>query len=220
MVVRADGQVAAAVATSWSERIWLPETCIGRCPPARGLKGPAGATRGYGAELVGPGGVWYPELMRAPTLRTACLTGALVFSLSAQGAGPAGTSSILDWRPQEGPGPTRVEARAATVASLLHPSGSTSILSRYHEFELDFGGDFGVEGLARDRDGDVLTELQERLDARWGDATFYQWIERGVALYARIQASTQIRRKGFDMNLEMDDVAEGKLGVRVHRALD
>jgi hypothetical protein len=158
--------------------------------------------------------------MCAPILRTACLTGTLVFALFAQGLSQYVPSSILDWRPQEGPGPTRLDARAATVANLLHPSATISILSRYNEFEQDFGGDFGVEGLARDRDGDVLTELQERLDARWGDATLYQWIERGVALYARIQASTQIRRKGFDMNLEMDDVAEGKLGVRVHRALE
>ena len=144
----------------------------------------------------------------------------LVLALSAQGLSQQAASSILDWRPLEGPGPTRLEARAATVASLLHPVGPISILSRYHEFERDFGGDFGVEGLAQDRDGDVLTELQERLDARWGDATLYQWIERGVALYARIQASTHIRKKGFDMDLEMEDVTEGKLGVRVHRALE
>ena len=158
--------------------------------------------------------------MRAPILRTACLTGTLVLAFFAQGLSQHTPSSILDWRPQEGPGPTRLEARAATVANLLRPSASFSILSRYSEFEQDFGGDFGVEGLARDRDGDVLTELQEKLDARWGDATLYQWIQRGVALYARIQASTQIRRKGFDMELETEDVAEGKLGVRVHRALE
>ena len=158
--------------------------------------------------------------MRPTVIRTACVSGTLVLALSAQALSQQATSSILDWRPLEGPGPTRLEARAATVASLLYPVASISILSRYSEFERDFGGDFGVEGLAQDRDGDVLAELQERLDTRWGDATLYQWIERGVALYARIQASTHIRKKGFDMDLEMEDVTDGKLGVRVHRALE
>ena len=59
-----------------------------------------------------------------------------------------------------------------------------------------------------------------RGDARWGDATVYQWIERGLALYARVQATTQLRRKGFDMEVEMDDVAEGKVGLRVQRSLE
>ncbi|HEY7472106.1 MAG TPA: hypothetical protein VIE68_07150 [Gemmatimonadota bacterium] len=158
--------------------------------------------------------------MRAPVLRTACLTGTLVLGLSAQAWSQEAGSSLLDWRPQEVPGPTRQEARAATAGSLLRPSATISILSRYHQFERDLYGDFGVEGLARDRDGDVLTELRQRLDTRWGDATVYQWIERGLALYARVQASTQIRRKGFDMDLEVDDVTEGKLGVRVQRSLE
>ena len=159
-------------------------------------------------------------MMRAPVLRTACLAGTLVFALAAPGQGQDSDTSLLDWRPQATPGPTRQGARAATAGSLLRPSVQVSILSRYDEFETDFDGDFGVEGLTRDHNGDVLDELRARLDARWGDATVYQWIERGLALYARVQASTQIRRKGFDMDLEVDDVAEGKLGVRVQRALE
>jgi hypothetical protein len=158
--------------------------------------------------------------MCAPFLRTACLAGTLVLGFSGQARSQDAGSTLLDWRPAEVPGPTRQEALAATAGNLLRPSASISILSRYDEFERDLYGDFGVQGLARDRDGDVLTELRERLDARWGDATVYQWIERGLALYARVQASTQIRKKGFDMDLEMDDVAEGKLGVRVQRSLE
>jgi hypothetical protein len=113
-----------------------------------------------------------------------------------------------------------MEARAATAGNLLLPSVQFPIVSRYNEFEREFGVDFGVRGLSRDRDGDVLGDLRARLDARWGDATLYQWIERGLAVYARVQASTQVRRKGFDMEVEVDDMAEGKLGVRVQRALE
>ena len=165
------------------------------------------------------GGVWYPEMMRAPDLRTACLAGALLFAIPASG-GAQDQLSLLDWRPVEGPGPTRHQARAATAGTLFRPTVPISILSRYHKFERDFGDDFGVAGLVRDQEGDVLEELHARLNARWGDANLYQWIERGLAMYARVQASTQIRRKGFDMEVEMDDVAEGKFGVRVQRALE
>jgi hypothetical protein len=158
-------------------------------------------------------------MMRAPDLRAACLTGALLFAIAASGEAQD-RMSLLDWRPSEGPGPTRHEARAATAGNLLRPTVQISVLTRYNKFERDFGTDFGVAGLARDQQGDVLEELHARLDARWGDATMYQWIQRGLAIYARVQASTQIRRKGFDMEVEMDDVAEGKFGVRVQRALE
>lgn len=144
----------------------------------------------------------------------------LLLASAAQGLGQDGATSLLGWRPEAGPGPTRSEAAASTAERLLHPSIPVSIVSRYSEFEREFDGDFGVQGLTRDRDDDVLDDLRQRLDARWGDATMYQWIERGLALYARFQASTQIRRKGFDMGVEMDDVAEGKLGVRVQRSLE
>jgi hypothetical protein len=159
-------------------------------------------------------------MMRAPVLRTACLAGTLLFATAAPGLSQNGETSLLDWRPEGVPGPTRHEARAATARSLLGPSAPLSILSRYHEFERDFGGDFGVQGLIEDRDGDVLEDLRARLDTKWGNATLYQWIERGVALYARVRASTEIRKKGFDMKVDMDDAAEGKFGVRVHRALE
>ena len=159
-------------------------------------------------------------MMRVPALRTVCFGGALLFSAAAPGTAQEGAKSLLEWTPETGPGPTLQEARASTAGRLLLPPLPISILGRYQEFERDFGGDFGVEGLTRDQNDDVLEELRSRLDARWGDATVYQWIERGLALYAQFQASTQIRRKGFDMEVEMDDVADGKFGVRVHRSLD
>jgi len=158
--------------------------------------------------------------MRVPALRAACLGGTLVIALAAPGLSQEGPTSLLDWRPEAEPGPTRAEARAATAGSLLRPSIQISILSRYHEFQQDFDGDFGVEGLTNDLEGDVLEDLRSRLDARWGHASVYQWIERGLAFYARVQASTQVRRKGFDMEVDVDDVSDGKLGVRVQRALE
>ena len=159
-------------------------------------------------------------MMRAPALREVCLTGTLVIALVAPGLSQESPMSLLDWRPQAEPGPTRAEARAATAGSLLHPSLQVSILSRYHQFQRDFDGDFGVEGLTRDHEDDVLDGLRARLEARWGEATMYQWIERGLAIYARVQASTQLRRKGFDMEVDMDDMSDGKLGVRVQRSLE
>lgn len=158
--------------------------------------------------------------MHSPALRAVFLSGTLLLAASATGWAQDRATSLLDWRPASGPGPTRMEARAATASNLLLPSVQIPILTRYSEFEHDFGVDFGVRGLVDDREGDVLEDLRARLDARWGDATMYQWIERGLALYARVQASTQLRRKGFDMEVEMDDVAEGKLGLRVQRSLE
>jgi hypothetical protein len=159
-------------------------------------------------------------MMRSIALRAVCLSGTLALAAAGTSRAQDRETSLLDWRPLPGPGPTRAEARAATAGDLALPSVRIPILSRYHEFERDFGVDFGVRGLVDDRDGDVLDDLRARLDARWGDATVYQWIERGLALYARVQASTQLRRKGFDMEVEMDDVAEGKVGLRVQRSLD
>ena len=160
------------------------------------------------------------EMMRSSALRSVCLSGSLLLGVAAAGRGQESGTSLLDWRPSTGPGPTRLEARAATASNLLLPSVQIPILSRYNQFERDFGVDFGVRGLVDDREGDVLEDLRARLDARWGDATMYQWIERGLALYARVQASTQLRRKGFDMEVEMDDVAQGKVGLRVQRSLE
>ena len=159
-------------------------------------------------------------MMPSPALRAVCLSGTLLLVVVATGRSQDRATSLLDWRPASGPGPTRMDARAATVSNLLLPSVQIPILPRYNQFERDFGVDFGVRGLLDDRDGDVLEDLRARLDARWGDATVYQWLERGLALYARVQASTQMRRKGFDMEVEMDDVAEGKLGLRVQRSLE
>jgi hypothetical protein len=159
-------------------------------------------------------------MMDSPALRAVCISGTMLLAIAATGRSQDGGAGLLEWRPETGPGPTRAEARAATASALLLPYVQIPILSRYNEFERDFGVDFGVRGLVDDRDGDVLDDLRSRLDARWGDATVYQWIERGLALYARVQASTQLRGKGFDMEVEMDDVAEGKLGLRVQRSLE
>jgi len=154
-------------------------------------------------------------MMPSSALRVVCLSGTLILVIAGTGRGQDRATSLLDWRPSPGPGPTRMEARAATASNLLLPSVQIPIRSRYDQFEHDFGVDFGVRGLLDDRQGDVLEDLRARLDARWGDATVYQWIERGLALYARVQASTQLRRKGFDMEVEMDDVAEGLGELRV-----
>ena len=120
-------------------------------------------------------------------------------------------------------GPT-LEARAVTARSLLHDAGPAppSVFLRYGAFQRDFARSFGypVLGLAVSDSGNFWSGLERWLDARWGDSTVTDWVERGLLLYARVQASTQFERRGFNMEMDVEDVAEGKFGVRVSRSLD
>jgi hypothetical protein len=120
-------------------------------------------------------------------------------------------------------GPT-LEARAVTARSLLDPTDpeSPSVFLRYGVFQRDFARSFGypVLGLAAPDSETFWSGLERWLDARWGDSTVTDWVERGLLVYARVQASTHFERRGFNMQMDVDDVAEGKFGVRVSRSLD
>jgi hypothetical protein len=120
-------------------------------------------------------------------------------------------------------GPT-LEARAVTARSLLDDTDPEppSVFLRYGAFQRDFASSFGypVLGLAMTDSGNFWNGLERWLDARWGDSTVTDWVERGLLLYARVQASTQFEKRGFNMEMDVDDVAEGKFGVRVSRSLD
>ncbi|HKY61422.1 MAG TPA: hypothetical protein VJP59_10470 [Gemmatimonadota bacterium] len=120
-------------------------------------------------------------------------------------------------------GPTH-EARAVTARSLLDPKDaeSPSVFLRYDAFQRDFARSFGypVLGLAAPDSENFWSGLERWLDARWGDSAVTDWVERGLLLYARVQATTHFERRGFNMKMDVDDVAEGKFGVRVSRSLD
>ena len=103
-------------------------------------------------------------MMGAPDLRTACLGGALLLATALPCAGQDAATSLLDWRPEAGPGPTRLEARAATAGSLVPAPLPVSILRRYSEFERDFDGDFGVRGLGPEGGEDLLRDLQAKIE--------------------------------------------------------
>ncbi|CAN5180363.1 hypothetical protein BH18GEM1_BH18GEM1_13210 [soil metagenome] len=119
------------------------------------------------------------------------------------------------------PGPTR-EARAVTARTLSRELPAAPILPRYSAFERTFAADFGFpmagpEGLEERED--LLQELRTWAVSRWGETTFYSWVERALVAYAQIEASTRFEKKGFNMDVEVNDMAEGKLGVRVSREL-
>lgn len=120
-------------------------------------------------------------------------------------------------------GPT-MEARAVTARLLVDdtPPGSPSVFLRYGAFHRDFARSFGypVLELAVTDSENFWSGLERWLDARWGDSTLTDWVERGLLLYARVQASTQFERRGFNMEMDVEDVAEGKFGVRVSRSFD
>ena len=133
-----------------------------------------------------------------------------------------GVAQQPDPAPAVGNGPT-LEARAVTASSLLAPAReSPSVQVRYNAYEREFARVFGYPVLGPVAAADsqnFWSGLEQWLNARWGDSTVLGWVERSLVLYARIQASTQFEKRGFNMDLDVEDVAEGKFGVRVSRAL-
>jgi hypothetical protein len=119
--------------------------------------------------------------------------------------------------PPSAGGPTR-EAQTATARAYLDTEpASPHFMPRYLAFQRDFAHDFGVLGPRVTDRVDALLGLKARLEQRWGDTALYEWLERGLAIYAQIQASTRTEGRGFDVRMETDDVAQGKLGVRMSR---
>lgn len=117
-------------------------------------------------------------------------------------------------------GPT-LGSRSATARSMARPVPTEiSVLPRYMAFQREFARDFGVDPALALRDGDAGEDLWVRFSSRWGDTTFYRWMERALVMYAQFEASTRFEKKGFNMDVQVDDVPAGKLGLRVSRALE
>lgn len=117
------------------------------------------------------------------------------------------------------PGPSRASLNASAASLATDPPPSPIwIQGRFDAFQDDFSSDFGVAAMIDP--GAPLETFGDRMTARWGDERWFEWVRRGLALYARFQSWTETERRGFDMEVEMDDLPEGKVGVRVNRALE
>lgn len=133
---------------------------------------------------------------------------------------PAGAQAEPDGPTSSTEGPTRVAGAMTAQGYLDSQRGTTPrLMPGFLAFQEDFTRDFGALGPSIGDRVDDLLGLKARLDLRWGDAALYQWIERGLALYARMQASTRLERKGFDFKVQTNDMTEGKLGVQMSRPL-
>ncbi len=136
----------------------------------------------------------------------------------------AGTSPLLAQSTESslgpaplGQGPTR-EAQAATVLDADQRPGKSRPILRYQAFQRDFQRDFGLATPLASGAGGLLG-LRARLEERWGNTTVYQWLERGLAAYTWFRASTSTERRGFDIRMDTDDMAEGRVGVEMSRPL-
>lgn len=121
------------------------------------------------------------------------------------------------------PGPTRasVSSTAAALADHARDATPVQVLPRFFAFQRRFQKEFGDEPSAKPVDGEeAVQDLEASLAARWGDSALLTWLQRGLALYARVAGYTEVQHKGFDMKVNVDDMPEGKVGVRVNRALE
>lgn len=118
-------------------------------------------------------------------------------------------------------GPIRQPSLAtALTLSTVEPAPSFEVLSRYRDFATRFEANFGRSGQARDGTADPLAFLHNSLLARYGGVALHEWVQRGLFLYTRFKGYTELEHRGFAMEVDVDDMSEGKLGVRVNRALE
>lgn len=132
---------------------------------------------------------------------------------------PGLESACAQMREDAPDGPTRASLKVGAARMVLDADVSPVwIRHRYAVFQDEFAADFGISRpLNR---GDVVGHLEDEIVARWGQTGWYDWVHRGLAAYARFQALTQTERNGFDMEVDTNDLSDGKLGVRVTRALE
>ncbi|HUP19134.1 MAG TPA: hypothetical protein VM778_04175 [Gemmatimonadota bacterium] len=116
------------------------------------------------------------------------------------------------------PGPTRDALMATALRLSSRDAAAPEILHRYQIYAQEFDAHFLPDGSTESED--FMASVDRRLATRYGDTSLYQWLQRGLVLYARFKAFTEVEHRGFNMQVEVEDVAEGKLGVRVDRALE
>ncbi len=120
-----------------------------------------------------------------------------------------------------GVGPT-LDARAVTAHGLaMEPAPSLEILLRHAAFERELAAAFGfpVASGSGVRSG-FMHDVGLWMTEQWSDSHFDNWAQSALLAYARLQSSTRFERSGFDMGVDVDNVAQGKFGIRVSRSLE
>lgn len=121
-----------------------------------------------------------------------------------------------------GVGPT-LDARAVTARGLaMEPAPELEILLRHAAFERELAAAFGfpvASGSGVNRGG-FIHDVGLWMTEQWSDSRFDNWAQSALLTYARLQSSTRFERSGFNMGVDVDNVAQGKFGVRVSRSLE
>lgn len=118
-------------------------------------------------------------------------------------------------------GPT-LHARAVTARGLLvEPAPEFQILTRHAAFERDLAATFGFPMASGSGvSGGFMHDVRLWMAERWNDSLFDSWAQSALLTYTRIQSSTRFEKSGFNMGVDVDDVAQGKFGIRVSRPLE
>lgn len=111
-------------------------------------------------------------------------------------------------------GPVRLTWRWTAPESAVDALPTIQIMERYRVFEEEFEADFGLKGTGDG--GDSLRSFT----SRWDDRSLYRWIQWCTAMYERVQDRTRVERKGFDVNVGVDDLIEGRFELRMSRTLE
>lgn len=112
------------------------------------------------------------------------------------------------------PGPT-IGAWTDTASDLRTPQPElrADILPRHEAMQRELAAEFGATA-SDDKKGYPFG-----FD-RWNDTAIHRLVKWGVSTYGQIRESTQFETKGFNLGVEVDDLADGKIGLRIDRSLD
>lgn len=122
-------------------------------------------------------------------------------------------------------GPT-LDAQAMTAGELIRaqPSYSPTIHERHAAYEREMALALGIPtgGGALDPGMQIgfVHDMGRWMAMRWGESVFNNWARSAALTYSWIEESATIRAHGFDMGVDVDDVARGRFGVRLNRALE
>ncbi len=120
-----------------------------------------------------------------------------------------------------GVGPT-LDARAVTAQGLaMGPAPELEILLRHAAFERELAAAFGFPVASGAAGGSgFMHDVGLWMADQWSDSRFDSWARSALLTYARLQSSTRFERSGFNMGVDVDNVAQGKFGIRVSRSLE
>ena len=149
----------------------------------------------------------------------------LLFALAAVALGIGSETFAQQAQPEpvssNGVGPT-LDARAVTAHGLaMEPAPEFEILLRHAAFERELAAAFGFPVASGSGvRGGFMHDVGLWMTEQWSDSRFDNWAQSALVTYARLQSSTRFERNGFDMGVDVDNVAQGKFGIRVSRSLE